>query len=128
MPNITHNRVITLLFGSAPLSTQLKAMFLKFVYKAIEHSNTTINHVTKHACRNPMSVCGRDWRDIVCKNGYVGMSMKEIYNEWSETLCNDEMDCISALKEMIDVSEGRGLCHVFNIDDMLYIINDICTN
>ncbi len=29
-----------------------------------------------------MSVCGKNWRDIVCKNGYVGMSVKEIYSEW----------------------------------------------
>ncbi len=25
-----------------------------------------------------MSVCGRNWCDILCKNGYVGMSVKEI--------------------------------------------------
>ncbi len=25
-----------------------------------------------------MSVCSRNWLDIVCKNGYVGMSVKEI--------------------------------------------------
>ncbi len=66
--------------------------------------------------------------DIVCKNGYVGMSVKDIYNESYETLCNDDMDCISVLKEMIDVREGRGSCHVFNIDSVLHIINDIYTN
>ncbi len=85
---------------------------------------STINHVTKHAGRNPKSICGRNWHDIVCKNGYVGMSVKEILNEtW-----NEEMDCISVFKEMIDVREGRGSCHIFNIDDALHIINDICTN
>ncbi len=35
VPNITYSRVITLLSGSAPLSTQLKARFVTFVYKAI---------------------------------------------------------------------------------------------
>ncbi len=64
VPNITHNRVTTLLSGSAPLSTDLKARFKKSVYKAIEHSNSTINHAAKHACRNPKSVCGRNWHDI----------------------------------------------------------------
>ncbi len=92
MPNITHNRVITLLSGSASLSLQLKARVLKIVYHVLEHSNSTINHITKHTCRNPMSVCDRNWRDIVCKNSYVGMSVKEIYNEQYETLCNEEMD------------------------------------
>ncbi len=41
-----------------------------------------------------MSVSGRNWCDIVCKNG------------------NKEMDCTSVLKEMINVREGRGSCHV----------------
>ncbi len=75
-----------------------------------------------------MSVCGRNWCDIVCKNDYAGMSVKEIYNEWYETLCNKEMDCISVLKEMTDVREGRRSCDVFNIDNVLHSINDICTN
>ncbi len=56
------------------------------------------------------------------------MSVKEIYNEWYETLCNEEMDCISLIKEMIDVRECRTSCHVFNIDNVLHIISDICTN
>ncbi len=38
------------------------------------------------------------------------MIVKEIYNEWYKTLCNEQMDCISVLKEMIDVREGRGSC------------------
>ncbi len=46
-----------------------------------------------------MSVCCRNLHDIVCKNGYVSMCVKEIYNEWYETLCIEEMDCISALKK-----------------------------
>ncbi len=50
-----------------------------------------------------MSVCHRNWHAILCKNGYFGMSVKEIYNEWYHTLSNEEMDCISVFKEMIDV-------------------------
>ncbi len=64
---------------------------------------------------------------FVCKKGYVSMSVKDIYNEWYEA-CNEGMDCISVLKEMIDVREGRGSCHVFNIDHVLHIITDIGTN
>ncbi len=30
-----------------------------------------------------MSVCGRNWHDILCKNGYVGMSMKQyLMKKW----------------------------------------------
>ncbi len=73
------------------MNLQLKARFLNFVYKALEHSYCTINHITKHACRNPISISGRNWCSIICKNGYVGKSMKEIYNKWYETLCDEEM-------------------------------------
>ncbi len=50
------------------------------------------------------------------------MSVKEIYNKWyeSETLYNEEMDCMFVLKEMIDVRERRGSCDVCNIDDDLH--------
>ncbi len=65
-------------------------MFFKCVYKAVEHSYSTINHVD--ACWNPMSVYHRNWCDMVCKNGYIGMGVKENYNELYETLSNEEMD------------------------------------
>ncbi len=48
-----------------------------------------------------MSVCGRKWHDIVCKNDYVGMSVKEIYNEWYETLRNEEMFIMSGMKHYV---------------------------
>ncbi len=32
------------------------------------------------------------------------------------------------MKRWIDIREGRGSCDVFNINDVLHIINDICTN
>ncbi len=66
-----------------------------------------------------MSLCARNWHDIACKHGYVGMSVKEIYNEWYETLCNEEMDCISVLKEMI----GEGDHVMFLILMMCYILS-----
>ncbi len=56
-----------------------------------------------------MSVCGRNWCDIVCKNGYIGMNVKEIYNEWYETLCNEEMGCISVLQKMFDIRKVHSM-------------------
>ncbi len=61
VPNIKHNRVIILLTDSALRLAQLKAIFIKCLYKAatsVYHSNYTINHVTKYVCRNPKCVCG----------------------------------------------------------------------
>ncbi len=33
------------------------------------------------------------------------------------------LNCISVLKEVIYIRDGRGSCDVFNIDDVLHIIN-----
>ncbi len=45
VPNITHNRVITLLSGSAPMFIQSTARFLNNFYNAVDDSNSTINQV-----------------------------------------------------------------------------------
>ncbi len=33
--------------------------------KALVHDNSTLKYVTKLACRNPMSVSGRNWHDCI---------------------------------------------------------------
>ncbi len=78
----TDKRMLSLLCGSAPLHVQLKARFVKFVHKALNHNNSVIKSVTKYAYNNPMSVCCRNWSEFVCVNGVVTESVNEIYNEW----------------------------------------------
>ncbi len=34
----------------------------------------------------------------------------------------------STLREMIEVREGMAKCYIFNIDDVEFIINDLCVN
>ncbi len=67
LPYATHKRILSLLCGSAPLHVQLKARFVKFRYKALNHNNSVIKSVTKYACNNSMSVCCRNWSEFVCE-------------------------------------------------------------
>ncbi len=39
-----------------------------------------------------MPVCGRNWSEVVCVNGVVTESVKEIYNEWYGSVDVKEMD------------------------------------
>ncbi len=88
----THKRIPSLLCGSAPLYVQLKARFVKCIYKALDY-NSVFKSVTKYACNNnPMSVCGRNWSEVVCVNGVVTESVIEIYNEWYWSVDVKEMD------------------------------------
>ena len=56
------------------------------------------------------------------------MNVKDVYSEWYETICDEEIDSVSVLKEMIDVRDGRGKCDIFHMVEVQYIINDICVN
>ncbi len=99
--------------------------------KALVHDNSTLKYVTKLACRNPMSVNGRNWRD--CINfaqdiSMISMNVKEVYGEWYDTVSDNDIDSVCILREMIEVREGRVKCDIFNIDDVEFIINDLCVN
>ncbi len=37
-------------------------------------------------------------------------------------------DSVCILREMFEVREGRAKCDIFNIDDVEFIINDLCVN
>ncbi len=39
-----------------------------------------------------------------------------------------KFDSVCILREMIEVREGRAKCDIFNIDDVEFIINDLCVN
>ncbi len=99
--------------------------------KALEHDNSTLKYVTTLACRNPMSVSGRNWRD--CINfaqdiSMISMNVKQVYGEWHDTVSDNEIDSVYILREMIEVREGRAKCDIFNTDDVEFIINDLCVN
>ncbi len=84
------------------------------------------------ACLNPMSVGGRNWRDcITIQNevSMVDMNVKNVYKEeWYDTVSVNEIDRASVVKEMIDVRDGSVKCETFNIDNIEFIINDLCIN
>ncbi len=128
VPREIHCRIIALLSESAPLSIQLKPRFLKFMCQALVHDNSTLKYVTKLACRNTMSVSGRNWRD--CFNfaqdmSMISMNVKQVYGEWYDTVSDNEIDSVCILREMIEIREGRAKCDIFNIDDVEFI-NDLC--
>ncbi len=99
--------------------------------KALVHDNSTLNYVTKLACRNPMSVSGRNWCD--CFNfaqdiRMISMNVKQVYGELYDTVSYNEIDSVCILRKIIEVREGRAKCDIFNIDDVEFIINDLCVN
>ncbi len=37
-------------------------------------------------------------------------------------------DCVNVLKEMIDIRDGFKQCYILSIDDIDFIVDDICIN
>ncbi len=99
--------------------------------KALVHDNSTLKYLTKLACQNPISVSVRNWCD--CINfaqdiSMISMNVKQVYSEWYDTVSDNEIDSVCILSEMIEVREAMAKCDIFNIDDVEFIINDLCVN
>ncbi len=121
--------VLPLLCCSAPMHVPLKARFVKFIHKALNHKNSVIKSVTKYACNNPMSAYSRNWSEFACVKGVVTKNVKEIYNECYGSMDVKEMDNVSVLNDMIDdrCKGWWGSCSILYIEDVNLIINDTCT-
>ncbi len=55
-------------------------------------------------------------------NGVVTVNV--IYNEWYESANIEEIDTVSVLNDMIELSEGLDSCPILNTEDLNFIIND----
>ncbi len=55
----------------------------------------------------------------------ISMNVKQVYNEWYDTVSDNEIDSACILREMIEVREGWD---IFNIGVVDFIINDLCVN
>ncbi len=100
---------------------------IQYIYAL--NDNSTLKYVTKLACQNPMSASERNWRDCINFSqdiSMISMNLKQVYSEWYDTVSDNEIDSACILREMIDVREGMAKCDIFNIDDVKFIINDLC--
>ena len=122
IPHMTHRKLVALLSEGMPLELQLKIRFHKFVVKALEHKNSIVRHITEHACINPMSVCGRNWRDNV-----MTLSVNDLCSSWTDSVTIEDIDICNVIREMVAVREGWVECIILNPDDASAIINSLCT-
>ncbi len=78
-----------------------------------------------------MFVSGRNWCDCIDfaqDISMISMNVKQVYDEWYDTVSYNEIDSVCILREMIEVRYGMAKCDIFNIDDVEFIINDLCVN
>ncbi len=69
------------------------------------HNESTLKYVTKQACKNPMSVSGRNWHDCIYFAQDIIMiskNVKKVYGEWYDRVSDNEIDSVCILREMIE--------------------------
>ncbi len=86
-----HNKTIAFLSDSMPLDIGLKARYCKFAKKNICHKNKVISYAMKIAVSNPLSVLGRNYRNL-CGKEHV------LNDSWNESITQDEICEMVSLK------------------------------
>ena len=112
----THCDVICLLSESIPLEICMKQRFLKFIYKAFEHSSPLICSVAKLAMNNPWSSSGQNYCEIIyeytvdllCTDSHIAVNY--MCNRWWDNVSVEMMSDVSVLLEMIMVRNRMMTC------------------
>ena len=126
---MTHTKLVALIADSLPLELQLRNRFSKFIVKALNHDNSVVSHVTKQACINPMSVCGRNWRDFILPemSGYAAHVNYQSVDYWIHSLTLEERDKCGIIREMLLIREGRASCNLLTQEEVDVILHWLCT-
>ncbi len=74
-----------------------------------------------------MSCAGNNYKQILCKYHKVLNNPTCVYDHFY-SMCYDNMDIITVLKDMIDVKDGFKTCTHYTNNDVEDVINHICLN
>ncbi len=110
-----------------PLDVQFKYRFICFLKKCLDHDNTTAKNVALIALNNHMSFARNNYRHILSKYQNVLNNPTCVYDHFY-SMCDDNMDIITVLSDMIDVRDGFKACAYYTHNDVEDVINDICLN
>ena len=116
---MTHNDIIAVMSDTLPLKLQLLKRFCKFYEKCTVHDNPVIPLLVKVASNNPFSPIGKNIR-MLCK-------FKEMYTEW---LLNKDIvfDNVRVIKELIEVRESQKQVSYFDLNEIDFIIENLCVS
>ncbi len=126
---MTHCNIITLLSESKPLELGLMQRFCKFGKTIFQKGLPLIQSIGNIAIYGPRSSFGMNYCEIRCKydddfnNAHVMIDQNR-----NDSLNYQMIQNVNVLKDMIDVRDCVKECAILNMDDVMYIIDDICLN
>ncbi len=126
---LTHCNIITLLSESKPLELGLKKQFCKFGKTIFQKRSPLIQSIGNIAIYEPRSAFGMNYCEIRCNyDDDFNTAHVKIHQNWNDSLNYQMIQSVNVLKDMIDVRDCVKECFILNMDDVMYIINDICLN
>ncbi len=124
---MTHCDILAGLSNLKPLDVQLKYRFICFLKKYLDHDNATVKNVCLIAINNPISCARKNDRHILSKYRNVLNNLTCVYDHFY-SMCDDNMDIITVLRDMIDVRDGFKTCAYYTDNDVEDVTNHICLN
>ncbi len=77
--------------------------------RVLKHDNATVKNVALITLDNPMSCSGNNYRQILSKCQNLLNNPTCVYDD-SYSMCDDNTDIITVLRDMIDVRDGFETC------------------
>ena len=135
LPNRTHNNLLPYMFDTKPIEIVLESRCLKYIYKCINSSNSTVRLISLSALNNRRSVLGVNFR-------YLAFKYKIDRSMWYSSLkcVMDKIEIYINLQfsNNIDVWEIGGMIrelilnrpyenHILNYEERKMMIDYLCT-
>ncbi len=126
---MTNFNIITLLSESKPLECGLIQGFRKFGETIFQKGSPLIQSIGNIAIYEPWSAFGMNYCEIRCKyDDDFNTAHVMIDHNWNDSLNYQMIKSVNVLKDMIDVRDCVKGCAILDMDNVMYIINDICLN
>ncbi len=122
---MTHCNVVALVAEKV----SLRQCFCKFSTSIDKYGSHVLKTVVNVAWSNPFSVYCNNYVEISgMYDDDLNVCYKMIMNNWCNSISGELRSNVSILLDMIDIRDGVKECDSLCIDDVLFIIDDICIN
>ncbi len=126
---MTHCDVVALVAESKPLTASFRQRFCKFSTGIDKYGSDVLNNVVNVARSNPFSVYYNNYVEISgMYDDDLNVCYNMIMNNWYNCISGELICNVSVLHDMIDIRDEAKECDSLFIDDVLFIIDDICIN
>ncbi len=129
LSSMTHCDVVALVAESKPLEVCLRQCFCKFSTDIDKYVSDVLMTVFNVAWSNPFSVYCNNYVEISgMYDDDLNVCYNMIMNNWCNSISGELRSNVSVLRDMIHIRDGVKECDSLCIDDVLFIIDDICIN